>query len=322
MARIRIVDEWLRSPVSPPSRYRAIMVVAESWGEQRVLMRAFQESADQTRPTIVLHGEELAVGPAGTDPHGPWGIHVQPPVDGRAQELRGQLELAAKRLAGSRGRPARLQDEAPSFDNKQTGYWSPGTPRDRHSQQYAPRPAYYEPAEVAPPSSSSAIPSAAPRPTPVEVPRARRPTPAPQAMRVTPVPSAPPRRRRGWTSPVPTAPAPEVGGRTALGFAKAPVTQPRPVAGPNASNAGLSKLVARTMPLGLQLSSVERDVLNALGEAPFLTASQVAQMAGVAGVDDALTWMDQLMSKLASHGIDLIAPGNDQNGEPTYVLRR
>ncbi len=322
MARIRIVDEWLRSPVSPPSRYRAIMVVAESWGEQRVLMRAFQESTDQTRPTIVLHGEELAVGPAGTDPHGPWGIHVQPPVDGRAQELRAQLELAAKRLAGSRGRPARLQDEAPAFDNKQTGYWSPGSPRDRQSQRHTPRAAYYEPAEVAPPSSSSMIPSAAsrptPRPTPVNLPRAHRPTPAP-SLGGTPVPGAIPRRRRGWTSPVPTAPAPEVGGRTALGFAGAPVTQPREVTGPQESNAGLSKLVARTMPLGLQLSAVERDVLNALGEAPFLTARQVSE---IAGVNDAMTWMEQLMSKLALHGIDLIAPGNDQNGEPTYVLRR
>ena len=50
-----------------------------------------------TAPTIVLHGTELAIGPASTDPNGSWGIHVQPPVDGRAQELQAQLELAARR---------------------------------------------------------------------------------------------------------------------------------------------------------------------------------------------------------------------------------
>ena len=130
MARIRIVDEWLRSPATPPTHYRSIMVVADGWAEQRVLMRAYAESFDQTRPTITLYGQELAIGPAGTDPHGPWGVHVQPPVDGRAQELRDQLALAAKRLAGSKGSPPRLRDEASSFDRKTTSNWAPGSPRD------------------------------------------------------------------------------------------------------------------------------------------------------------------------------------------------
>jgi len=130
MARIRIVDEWLRSPATPPTHYRSIMVVADGWAEQRVLMRAYAESFDQTRPTITLYGQELAIGPAGVDPHGPWGIHVQPPIDGRAQELRDQLELAAKRLAGSKGKPPRLQDEVSSFDRKTTSNWAPGTPRE------------------------------------------------------------------------------------------------------------------------------------------------------------------------------------------------
>ena len=91
MARIRIVDEWLRSPASPPTHYRSVMVVAEKWAEQRVLMRAYAESRDQIRPTIMLHGTELAIGPAGVDPNGPWGVHVQPPNDGRAQELQARL---------------------------------------------------------------------------------------------------------------------------------------------------------------------------------------------------------------------------------------
>ena len=55
------------------------MVVAEKWAEQRVLMRAYAESRDQMLPTIMLYGMELAIGPAGTDSNGPWGIHVGAP---------------------------------------------------------------------------------------------------------------------------------------------------------------------------------------------------------------------------------------------------
>src|SRR5688572_3681941 len=188
VARIRIIDEWLRSPVSSPSRHRAVMVVAESWSEQRVLMRAFAACSDQTRPTIVLHGYELAIGPAGTDPHGEWGIHVEPPVDGRAQELRAELELAARRLSGSKGNPPRLVDEASRFDNKSTHLWAPGTPPDpgpgavpaaalrSTSLGYG----YYEPAVVAPPIDSPIIPSAAPRLAPVSSQPALHVTPVPE----------------------------------------------------------------------------------------------------------------------------------------------
>ena len=130
MARIRIVDEWLRSPASPPTYYRSIMVVAERWAEQRVLMRAYADSVDQTRPTIVLHGAELAIGPASLDPNGAWGIHVQPPADGRAQVLQEALELAARRMAGSKGNAPRLEDEISDFDRKRTNNWAPGSPRD------------------------------------------------------------------------------------------------------------------------------------------------------------------------------------------------
>ncbi|MEM9487768.1 MAG: hypothetical protein AAGC55_01420, partial [Myxococcota bacterium] len=130
MALIRIVDAWLRSPASPPTHRRVVMVVAESWSEQRILMRAYADSPDQTRPTITLHGSQLAISPASTDPHGPWGIHVEPAVDGRAQHLRDQLHLAARRLAGSRGNPPRLADEESRFDRKHTNHWAPGTPRD------------------------------------------------------------------------------------------------------------------------------------------------------------------------------------------------
>jgi hypothetical protein len=341
VARIRIVDEWLRSPVSAPSRYRAIMVIAESWAEQRVLMRAFATSPDQTRPTIVLHGCELAIGPAGTDPHGEWGIHVEPPVDGRAQELREQLRLAARRLAGSKGNPPRLEDEVPDFDRKRTNHWAPGTPRDLPSAgratQFNPaqaaaragvapsvqRQGYYEPAEVAPPASSPVIPSAAPRwqgappsPTPVAgVPQQMSaPSPTPVAGMQAAAP-APRRRRRGWTSPVQTVRAREVGSTTAAGFASGSANP----AGrrPTPKQRGLSSVVSTTCPLGFRLSDAERAVLNALGTRP-LRASEVAQ---IAGVPDGAVWMAALMARLADHGIDLIAPGDEIAGEPSYMLR-
>jgi hypothetical protein len=331
VARIRIIDEWLRSPVSAPSRYRAIMVVAESWGEQRVLMRAFQNSPDQTRPTIVLHGAELAISPAGPTPHSEWGIHVEPPVDGRAQELRQQLEVAAQRLAGGRGKPARLMDENSQFEGKRTNYWAPGSPADRQSPPVAgpppAAPAVYEPALVAPPQSSTYIPSAAPMPMPTPPPMAAAAPPMPaRAAAPTPVPtsiSAPPRRRRGWTSPIPNAPAREVGSRTQAGFAGAPTaTQPRVPRRPDTVEPGkkLSKIVGRTMPVGFQLVQAERDVLNALGDHPYLTARQIGELVGDGR--DPVAWMDCLMSKLAEHGLDLIMPGDDLSGEPTYVLRR
>jgi hypothetical protein len=330
VARIRIIDEWLRSPVSSPSRHRAVMVVAESWSEQRVLMRAFAASSDQTRPTIVLHGVELAIGPAGTDPHGEWGIHVEPPVDGRAQELRGQLELAARRLAGSKGNPPRLVDEISRFDNKATHLWAPGTPPDP-GPGAAPAMSstvhgfsYYEPAVVAPPSESPVIPSAASRPTITSGdPRfelAQSPAsptlqaPTQPALRLTPVPHLP-RRPSGsktdqhWAAAATT----QVGSRTQPGFIPPPAAPAPP---PPAS---FSSLVGRTMPLGLELSGLEREVLNALGRAPALTAREIGR---IAGTDDPIGWMDQFLGKLGGIGLDIVAPGDDVDGEPTYLLRR
>lgn len=377
VARIRIVDEWLRSPVSPPSRYRAIMVVADSWGEQRVLMRAFADSPDQTRPTIVLHGAELAIGPAGTDPHGPWGIHVQPPADGRAQQLREQLELAAQRLAGSKGTPPRLQDELSAFERKRTNNWAPGTPpaeptaaETHHGPGQAaaaapvPPPAhghqpynYYEPAAVAPPAPSPVIPSAAPRPpsaqqtvppqhnVPYGRPPAASPTPsvghravAPTApvaplthgrrkrntanpLRRTPVPSPAARHtpRRGWTSPVKSAPAREVGSTTAMGFTSGAGAQSPEMRWGAAPPERLAKVVGHTLPVGFHLTPPEREVLNILGEVDSLSASRVAE---IVGVPNGIGWMDRLMTKLAEQGLDLIAPGDDDSGEPSWVLRR
>src|SRR3954454_1661000 len=129
MAQIRIVDDWRRSPAAGPSHYRSVMVIAEKWAEQRVLMRAYTESRDQLRPTIMLHGTELAIGPAGLDLNGPWGIHVGDNPEIRAPHIKDQLETSARRLSGSKGNPPRLSDEAPTFDREPTANWGPGAPR-------------------------------------------------------------------------------------------------------------------------------------------------------------------------------------------------
>src|SRR5580700_763205 len=125
MAQIRIVDAWLRSPAAPPSHYRSVMVIAEKWAEQRVLMRAYAESRDQLHPTITLHGAELAIGPAGTDVNGPWGIHVGDNPDARSTEIKQHFEAAAKRLSGSKGNPPRLVDEESTFEREPTANWGP-----------------------------------------------------------------------------------------------------------------------------------------------------------------------------------------------------
>lgn len=340
MARIRIIDEWLRSPVSSPSRHRAVLVVAESWSEQRVLMRAFASCSDQTRPTIVLHGQELAIGPAGTDPHGQWGIHVEPPVDGRAQELRSQLELAARRLSGSKGNPPRLVDETTRFDNKATHLWAPGTPPDRlpMSGGTAHGFAYYEPATVAPPSDSPVIPSAAPRPAIAQAATGAQLTPVsdrPTIKHITPLPVTTARRAGSKTDQhwvVGSSASQTVGSRTQPGFLPAPASTSSPrstgttatvtatvTATATVPATSVASLVGKTMPLGLQLSDAEREVLNALGRAPSLSAREIAS---IAKVTDALAWMEQFLRKLASIGLDVVTPGDDKDGEPTWILRR
>jgi len=161
MAQIRLVDDWLRSPASQPTHYRSVMVIAEKWAEQRVLMRAYAQSREQTMPTILLHGVELAIGPAGLDLNGPWGIHVgEGPegVEARAAAVKFGLEDAARRVAGSKGNPPRLVDEESTFDREPTGNWAPGTPRVLpHSTQrgsFNPSPPFARaalPPEAAPP---------------------------------------------------------------------------------------------------------------------------------------------------------------------------
>lgn len=309
MAQIRIVDAWLRSPASLPSHYRSVMVIAEKWAEQRVLMRAYAQSRDQTLPTILLHGAELAIGPAGTDVHGPWGIHVGEHPDGRAQVVKAGLEEAARRLAGSKGNPPRLLDESQTFDREPTGNWAPGTPR------IAPKSAYAQPvaaARIPQIQAATYVPQvAAAQQMPAGASSAGAVAPSNPEHRVTPLP-----RRANRTHP------PPLSGRTALGYSSGAGAQSAVVRlglAPHVS-AKLGRLVERVVAAEFQLDSGERRALNALGEGEAITARAIGQLLDVV---DAVAFMEELLRKLERFGLgDLIEPAEPAGGEPTYRFRR
>ncbi len=292
------------------------MIVADTWAEQKVLMRAYQGCRDQARPSIILQGTALAMGPASPDPHGPWGVHVDDERDGRAQELRDQLEASAARMAGT-AHPPRLSDEESGFERKATNHWSPGAPRDRNSQV---------PLRNTPPEPIAvAAPAVAEAPMPAPAVAAPMPTPEPQYFAAqhdartimpfnqdkwlgTPPPSTERARRetpRGWDAPSPGA------SQSQPRFQRAHTPVP--------SEDSLGKIVGRTMPLGFNLIAPEREVLNQLGKEGRLAARDIGK---IAEVPDGVAWMEALMSKLADHGLDIVEPGDDLDGEPTYVLRR
>ena len=351
MARIRIVDAWLRSPAAGVNNQRSVMVVAEKWAEQRVLMRAFANSVDQTRPTIFLHGTQLAIGPAGVDSSGSWGIHVEPPIDGRAQELRAQLELAARRLAGSKGNAPRLVDEAPAFDGKATQHWAPGTAPDLPGRSGQPDAgAYYEPSESMPGAQAlggdlpvASYPAAGDPGPPPPAPPLKSPTRLgpPPATPPGPPPAAPPRtpgysyehsqshdpgqgQGHGWSSPLASSPplrdrreARRTAHKTERGYAVGPSAPIPPRRNHSAPGAHFSGLITKTMPPGFQLSTAEREILNALDTQPYLTVSQVEHLTHAA---DAIVWMHAFIQKLAHFGLDVIAYGAYIRGQPTYRL--
>jgi hypothetical protein len=313
MASIRIVDDWLRSPASPPSHYRSVMVIAEKWGEQRVLMRAYAESRDQLRPTITLHGIELAIGPAGLDMNGSWGIHVGEPSDGRAQEIKEQLEAAARRLAGSKGNPPRLADEEPTFDREPTANWGPGAPRilpKRNEHHAAPQIDYVNQVGAARVPQAQAATFVAHAQVAHHVPMQHEMrAPSNPEVRQAPVP----RQRRLTRQPV--------GGNrgTALGYTSGSGAQSAIVRlglAPPVS-ARLGRFVDRVVPQDFHIDAQERRVLNALGEGQ-LTARAIGQMLNV---NDAVTFMEELTRKLESYSLDLVEPGDPMGGEPTYRLR-
>jgi hypothetical protein len=316
MAQIRIVDDWLRSPASPPSHYRSVMVIAEKWAEQRVLMRAYAQSRDQTMPTIMLHGIELAIGPAGLDVNGPWGIHAGGDgSDGRAQAVKQGLEEAARRIAGAKGNPPRLMDEGQTFDREPTGNWAPGTPRvlPHLTDHRGPVVDFVSPAGAArvPQGQLAAfIPQAAP----AQASSVQPPTvvaPSNPELRKTPVP----RRSGGKTRP------PPVSVRTALGYTSGSGAQSAVVRlglAPHVS-ARLGRYGDRVVPADFSIDARERRVLNALGEQGVLTARAISQLLDLV---DAVSLMEELMRKLESYGLgDLLEPAEPQGGEPAYRMR-
>ncbi len=312
MAQIRIVDDWRRSPAAGPSHYRSVMVIAEKWAEQRVLMRAYAESRDQIRPTIMLHGTELAIGPAGLDLNGPWGIHVGENPDGRAQDIKQQLESAARRVAGSKGNPPRLADEESTFEREPTANWGPGAPRilpARHAQPPdVEHVAHVGAARVpqVPAASYVAQVHARPSAAPVE---AASPPSNPE-LRTAPLPRS---RTRTRQPPLSSA-------RTALGYTSGSGAQSAVVRlglAPHVS-ARLGRLVDRVVPADFHIDPRERRVLNALGEGE-LTARGIGHMLDVT---DPVAFMEELTRKLESYSLDLVEPGEAQGGEPTYRFRR
>jgi hypothetical protein len=300
MAQIRIVDDWRRSPASGPSHYRSVMVIAEKWAEQRVLMRAYAESRDQLRPTIVLHGTELAIGPAGLDLNGPWGIHVSDDPETRAPHIKEQLESSARRLAGSKGNPPRLADEEPTFDREPTANWGPGAPRVMPARPSAQPPAVQHVAPVGAaripqvPGASYVPPLQAQlTPAPAEAATA----PSNPELRTTPMPR--PRSRNTRHPPLQA--------RTALGYTSGSGAQSAVIRlglAPHVS-ARLGRLVDRVVPADFHLEAGERRVLNALGEGE-LTARGIGQMLEVA---DPVAFMEELTRKLESYNLDLVEPG-------------
>jgi len=312
MAQIRIVDDWLRSPASPPIHYRSVMVIAEKWAEQRVLMRAYASCRDQTLPTITLHGNELAIGPAGIDIHGPWGIHVGEPADGRAQAIKAGLEESARRLAGSKGNPPRLSDEDSTFDREPTASYAPNMP-----------PLQGRPLAVAQgsaPGVEHVLPVPASR-VPVQTPA----TPVPAFVAAQPVPGHVPAGRNHRTSGSrrggKTRPPPLKSG-TALGYSSGAGAQSaimRLGLAPHVS-ATLGRLVDRVVSTDFHLDAHERRALNALGEHDMLDARAIGQHLGLT---DAVDFMEALQHKLEAFGLgDLVEPAAPYGGEPTYRLRR
>ena len=295
------------------------MVIAEKWAEQRVLMRSYAQSRDQTMPTIMLHGVEYAIGPAGTDPNGPWGIHVGEAPDRNPQDVKAGLEDAARRIAGSKGNPPRLVDESQTFDREPTGNWGPGSPRvlpaDRRtpvdfagSAPAAQRVPQGQIATFVPqvPSAQAVSSGGVPQPPVSSSP------PSNPELRKTPMPR---HRSSGKTRP------PPLSVRTALGYTSGSGAQSAIVKlglAPQIS-ANLGRYVDRVVPADFTIDAGERRVLNALGETP-MTARAIGHMLDLA---DAVSFMEELTRKLEQYGLgDLIEPGDAQGAEPTYRLRR
>ena len=211
-------------------------------------MRAYAQSRDQTLPTILLHGVELAIGPAGLDHNGPWGIHVgDDPITRAADQGRSRGGRApARRQQGQPAAPRRREPDVRSRADRQLGARArracSRTSRRRSATSRRRRP--------------RGSPSSTSRPQISAVQGHHQ-----QELRKTPMPRA----RSGRTRP------PPVGGpgRTALGYASGSGAQSAVVRlglAPHVS-ARLGRFVDRVVPSDFMIEAAERRVLNALGEA-------------------------------------------------------
>lgn len=321
MAQIRIVTDWLRSPVSAPSHFRSMMIVAERWGEQRVLMRAYASSRDRALPTIVLHGIELAIGPAGTDPNGAWGIHVGDRAELSPPHVQAALEEAARRLAGAEAEGGAQADQERAHGREPRSKRPSVAPRMFPQRIDARAPGL----DVVTQAAAARIPQAQ---AAAIVPRAFSPVHVQQsAVQVRDVGIAPPSNAELRKTPVPrqrtgkTRPPP-VSARTALGYASGAGAQSvlvRLGLSPGVS-ASLGRYADRVVPADFTIGPTERKALDALGGADQLTARQLGQ---VIHVTDAVAFMEDLTRKLEQCGLgDLVQPGAPSGGEPTYRLNR
>ena len=273
-------------------QYRSVMVIAEKWAEQRVLMRAYSESRDQTLPTIMLHGTELAIGPAGIDVNGAWGIHVgEPHLEGAAQAVKLGLEEAARRLAGSKGNPPRLADEEPTFDREPTGELGAG---------HAAHPAAPAAGQREPPARRRSTTSRRPAPRGCRRSRPRRscPRPRPRPRRSVVAPSnpdqrldagprgraAPPGRRRSRSAP-----------RSATRRARERNRRSSGSGSRRTSRRGSVATSTAWCPRTSQSRAAERRALNALGEAEVLDARAIGHLLNLV---DPVAFMEELQRKL------------------------
>jgi hypothetical protein len=253
-------------------------------------------------------------------------------------------------MAGSKGNAPRLEDEGGNFDRKRTNNWAPGSPKDipdapipRTSWDPAVAASQHLPAYVAAsPGASTVAPgqlaTLVPAPTAVPVPAqpsasyvASAPAaevlprgaahesslavvaPTNAALRKTPMPTRHDGGRARRTTGVRHA-------RTALGYSSGAGAQSAIIrlGLKPAAAARLGRLAERTVPADFQISSVERDLLNVLADRERLSARMVRELVGVI---DAVAWMEALMAKLESYGLDLVAPGDPDGSEPTYRVR-
>jgi len=139
-------------------------------------------------------------------------------------------------------------------------------------------------------------------------------------LRKTPV-----RRHLAKTKPPDPVNPPGHGGRTALGYSSGAGAQSAIVRlglAPHVS-AYLGRLADREVPTNFHLDGSERRVLNAIGEAPEVSANAIGTLISE---DDAVSFMEELQKKLEAYGLgDLIEPGEPSgpSGDvPTYRMKR